>query len=78
MNRRRRIAIVAVSVLASLAGSVAVGHALPGTPNIERGATGGENSHGDWWCVHTDTLELTYCQGDPLPERLPVPDRPAV
>lgn len=78
MNRRR-FAIVAVSVLASLGGTAVAGNALPGpTAAIEPGATGGENTHGDWWCVHTDTLELTYCQGDPLPERLPLPDRPAL
>ncbi len=71
MNRRRRLAIVAVAALASLVGPAAA---------VQAGNTltrDGENEHGDWWCVAVDRINLGYCQGNPLPERLPLPeDRP--
>lgn len=32
---------------------------------------------GDWWCVAVDDIDFGYCQQDPLPDRLPLPeDRP--
>lgn len=73
MNRRRRLAILAAAVLASLAGSGVAASALPGAPSVTATPNSGENSHGDWLCVHVDTVELTYCQGDPLPAEL-IPD----
>lgn len=35
------------------------------------------DDHGYWWCVAVDDINFGYCQKDPLPERLPLPeDRP--
>ena len=76
MTRRHRFAVIAAAVLASLGGSaVAANASLPGAPEVST-VSGGENTHGDWVCVHVETVMVTYCQGDPLPERLPLPDRP--
>jgi len=78
VNRRRRLAIVATAVLASFAGTGIAANALPAAsaPTLTKPAEG-DNTHGDWWCIHTDTLELTYCQGDPLPDQL-IPDTPSL
>jgi len=70
VNRRRRLVIIAAAVLASFAGSTVAASAT-GT----NGAN--ENRQGDWWCVYVETVTFGVCQGNPLPERLPLPeDRP--
>jgi invasion protein IalB len=59
------MATLVVSVLTSAVGgwaSAAQAAAPQSTPT---------NEHHDWWCVAVDTTNVGYCQGDPLPERLP-------
>lgn len=75
MTRRRRLVIVIAAVLASFGGPADV-FAASGTSG-ETSEEERDSRYGDWVCVGIETVDFGYCQGNPLPERLPLPqDRP--
>lgn len=70
----RRLAVVTAAVLTLLVGPAVAAQAGPrpeAVPYAHRG-----DDHDDWWCVAVDIVDVGYCQGDPLPDRLPLPERP--
>jgi hypothetical protein len=72
----RRLAAVAV-LTASLAGlGTGLAHADPSAPEVRlpHVHTTLSNDYGDWWCIGVETIDLGYCQGNPLPRRLPLPE----
>jgi hypothetical protein len=73
---RRRLAVIAVAVLASLGGGTVAAQAGPSSHHIQSMPS---DDYGYWYCIGVETIDLGYCQGNPLPDRLPLPeDRPSL
>lgn len=77
MTPRRRLVIVIAAVMASFAGTTAAFASVDGGVGPTDSAEERDSRYGDWVCVGIETVDFGYCQGNPLPERLPLPeDRP--
>lgn len=72
MTRRNRLAVLAVAVIASLSGggfAAGAAHADEAAPDSSSPAPA------YWYCVGVERIDLGYCQANPLPERLPLPEQ---
>lgn len=67
----RRLLLLAAAVTTLVAGPGAIAAHAQSTAAAPTAAM--TNDYGDWFCVAIVPLGAGVCQGDPLPQHLPVP-----